>query len=150
MKKFTIIGAIIMALLIGTMSTFFMLKRMAPEVQQDAQVYIETNIPQIISNWNSEELIKRASPSLLKAASRAQFTDLFKTLLEKLGPLREYKGSRGETTVTISFTGINRKGTFESEAFFANSPAVILCRIIRLNGSWKIDEFRVNSDALNQ
>jgi hypothetical protein len=149
MKTTTIIGTVITVLLIGTLATMFMLNRMAPKVQKNAQAWIDTNVPVIIKDWNSEELIKRASPGLLKAASHEQFSALFTTLADKLGPLREYKGSKGGTTVSLWFTGITKNGTYEPEALFTQAPAVILCRISWLDGGWKIDEFRVKSDALH-
>jgi hypothetical protein len=82
---------------------------------------VDANVPAIVGNWNSEELMKRAGSSLLK----------------------------GETTLTTSWTGIIRTGRFEPEAVFAKAPAVILCRIVWQDSTWKIDEFRVKSDILN-
>ena len=149
MKKITIIGVVVAVLLIGVLSTIFLLNRMAPKIQQDAQQYIDSNLPKIVQNWDSEALINQASPDLLKAASREQFAELFKMLSEKLGPLKQYKGSKGETSLTTSFRGILRNGVFEAQAVFANAPAVILCRIVWLDGTWKINEFRVKSDVLN-
>ncbi len=149
MKKITIIGVVVAALLIGVLSTIFLLNRMAPKIQQDAQQYIDSNLPKIVQDWDSETLINQASPDLLKAASREQFAELFKMLSEKLGPLKQYKGSKGETSLTTSFRGILRNGVFEAQAVFANAPAVILCRIVWLDGTWKINEFRVKSDVLN-
>ncbi len=148
MKTTTIVGAVIVVLVIGAMATMFMLNRMAPKVQEDAQAWVDTNVPEIVKTWNSEELIKRASTGLLKAAPPEQFSALFKTMAEKLGPMKEYKGSRGETTLTTSLTGIKRTGRFEPEAVFAKAPAVMLCRIVWQDGTWKIDEFRVKSDVL--
>jgi hypothetical protein len=110
---------------------------------------VDANVPAIVGNWDSEELMKRASSSLLKAASPQQFSERFKIMPEKLGPMQEYKGARGETTLTTSWTGIIRTGRFEPEAVFAKAPAVILCRIVWQDSTWKIDEFRVKSDILN-
>jgi len=149
MKTTTIIGAIIVVLLIGALATMFMLNRMAPKVQKDAQTWVDTNVPEIVKTWNSDELVRRASAGLLKAASPEQFTALFKTMSEKLGPIKEYRGSRGETSLITSWTGIIKTGTFEPEAVFEKAPAVMLCRIIQQDGTWKIDEFRVKSDVLH-
>ena len=149
MKKTTIIGAVIAALLIGFLATVFLLNRMAPKVQEDAQQFVDTNLPAIVRNWDSEQLVNLASPALLKAASREQFNELFATLSRKLGPLKEYKGSSGQTSLTTSLRGILRNGVFEARAVFANAPAEILCRIVWLDNTWKIDEFRVKSEVLN-
>jgi hypothetical protein len=149
MQKSTLIGIVVGVLIIGVISTFFMLNRMAPKVQQDARNFIDTNVPLIVNNWSSKELIKRSSPDLLKVATLEQFVELFKMLSEKLGPLKEYKGSKGEASLTTSFRGIIRTGAFQSEAVFAKGPAVILCRIVWQDDAWKINEFRVQSDVLN-
>ncbi len=149
MKKTLIIGAVIAILLIGIFVTLFMLNRMAPQVQKDAQNYVDSNLHKIVQNWNSEELINRASPDLLKVASREQFTELFKMLSSKLGSLKKYKGSKGTISLTTSYRGIARTGVFEAEAIFTQAPAAILCRIVWLDGTWKINEFRVKSEVLN-
>lgn len=149
MKKITIIGVVVAVLLVGVLSTIFLLNRMAPKVQQDAQQYIDSNLPKIVQNWDSEALINQASPDLLKVASREQFAELFKMLSEKLGPLKQYKGCKGKTSLTTSFRGILRNGVFEAKAVFANAPAMILCRIVWLDGTWKINEFRVKSELLS-
>jgi hypothetical protein len=102
MKTSTMIGAVTVILIIGSMATLFMLNRMAPKVQKDAQAWVDSSVPEIVATWNSEELVNRASTSLRKAASPEQFAQLFKLLSEKLGPLQEYKDARGETTLTTS------------------------------------------------
>ena len=149
MKKTTIIGAVIAILLIGIFVTLFMLNRMAPQVQEDAQNYVDSNLPKIIQNWDSAELINRASPDLLKVASREKFAELFKMLSQKLGPLKEYRGSRGKISLTTSYRGIARTGIFEAEAVFGQAPAAILCRLVWQHGAWKIEEFRVKPEVLN-
>jgi len=149
MKKTTIIGGAIVILLIGAISLFFMLNRMAPQVQKDALDYVDTNVPLIIRNWDSGELIGRASRGLLNVVPREQFVELFNTLSQKLGSLKEYRGSTGQTNLRTSFKGINRTGVFEAEAVFAKAPAIILCRIVWQGNAWKIEEFRVKSNVLN-
>ena len=149
MKKTTTIGAVIAVLLIGIFVILFILNRMAPQVQEDAQNYVDTNVPLIVQNWDSTELIKQAGSGLLKAASHEQFVELFAMLSQKFGPLKEYKGSRGTISLTTSYRGIARTGIFEAEAVFAQAPAAILCRLVWQHGAWKFEEFRVKPEVLN-
>ena len=150
MKKTLIIFAGILAVLaLGAGLLFWNLSSSADDMQNSAHAYIDKSISKIVSHWKAEELINSASPALLKVASKEQFTTLFTTLSEKLGPLEKYKGSTGRITMTPSIIkGKVVTGTYEAEAVFAKDTAVILCRIISNGDQWQIEEFRVNSEAL--
>ena len=150
-KKLTISAGIVAVFVVGVAVAFIVLSRSGTEIEKDAQAYIDANIPQIVTNWDAQELINRASPALLEVASKEQFTALFTTLSDKLGSLIEYKGSRGQTNMTLTINdGRVVTGTYEADAVFTKAPAVILCRIVRQGAAWTIEEFRVNSDALRQ
>ncbi len=148
-KLFTVLGAIVFIVVIVLAVAFFLLSRGAGGMEREAQAYIDTNIPRIVAHWDPAELVKRASPELMKVAPREKIEELFALFSQRLGPLREYKGSKGEANVSFTFkTGKVVTAAFSSQAVFEKAKALILCRIVKHGDQWQITSFRVNSDAL--
>ncbi len=148
-KLFTVLGAIVFVVIIALAVGFFILSRGAAGLDKEARAYIDANIPVIMANWDPAELIKRASPELMKVAPREKIEELFAVFAKRLGPLREYQGSKGEANISFTFkTGKVVTAAFSSQAVFEKAPALILCRIVKLGDHWQITSFRVNSEAL--
>ena len=150
MKKFfTILGGIFAVLIFVIVVAFFILNHFGTGLDEESKSYVDSNLPKIITNWNVDQLLNRASPELMKVAPKEKIEKLFNAFSERLGPLKEYKGSNGQANMTL----ITQKGkvitaTYIAEAIFEKAPATIQFRIIKRGNNWQILEFRVNSDAL--
>ncbi|OGT98671.1 MAG: hypothetical protein A2298_05280 [Gammaproteobacteria bacterium RIFOXYB2_FULL_38_6] len=96
-----------------------------------------------------DELINRSSPELLKVAPKEKMEELFNAFSKKLGSLKEYKGSKGQSNTSVTTqNGKVITGVYVAEAIFEKAPATIQFRIIKHDNQWQILEFRVNSEAL--
>lgn len=109
--------------------------------------YVDKNIPIIVSSWSKDELLKRASPQLMKIVDDKpdQIDHLFQGFA-KLGVMRSYDGSKGDSNVSYT----NRDGKVITAAYFAratfeNGSAQISVRLIQTSGSWQFLLFNVNS-----
>jgi len=150
MKKFfAVLGGIFAVLIVFAAVGFFVLNHFGNQLDQESKSYVDSNLPKIITNWNVEELLKRASPELMKVAPRDKVEKLFKMFAEKLGPLEYYEGSTGQSNMLVTTQdGYVVTGVYVAEARFVKAPATIKFRIIKHDDNWQILEFHVNSDAI--
>jgi len=108
--------------------------------------YVDKNIALIVSSWSKDELLKRASPQLLKVVAEKpdQIDHLFRGFA-KLGAMRSYDGSKGDSNV--SYTNKDGKvitASYIADATFENGNAHITVRLIQTSGSWQFLLFNVN------
>ena len=150
MKKFfTILGGIFAVLIFVAVVGFFILNHFGTGLDEESKSYVDSNLPQIITNWNVDELINRASPELMKVAPKEKIKELFNAFSERLGPLKEYRGSNGQANMSVTTQeGKVITAAYVAEAIFEKAPATIQFRIIKHENNWQVLEFRVNSDAL--
>lgn len=144
-----ILGIIFLVFLIGGVSCVSVVAVFGLKHDKACRAYLDSNVPQIVTSWDVEELIKQASPRLLNTVPREKVEALFRACRERLGPLQEYKGSKGR----IHF-GANSKegrlttGQYVAEARFEKAVAQISILVILEGSQWRIGGFYVNSDAL--
>jgi hypothetical protein len=118
-KKFLIIlGGIALAavLLIGGFIGYSAYQ--GGRLDASSKDYVDKNIPLIVASWSKNELLKRASPQLLDAINEKpdQADRLFQGFA-KLGAMRSYDGSKGESTVSYT----NKNGKVISASYIANA-----------------------------
>ena len=129
------------------------------KLQQDAGAYIRTNVPLIVENWNSEEVIKRAAPEFLVPAVQEGLPKVFE-YLSHLGKLKKMEPPKGQVTVAdfqlvfgenrINAGNIQNKpingiwAEFDADAQFDAGPAKIKVIIVRKGETWKVMGFYVN------
>ncbi len=143
-KTMVILGAVMALSLIAVLVVFYNLHKASERARKSATAYVDTNVPEIVKDWNPGELMKRAAPELLNATSRQQLAEMFRSLSVRLGSLKEYRGSTGDVRMTDSPGGKVVTGTYRASAVFEKGPAEILCRMVYQVRTWKIQDFRVN------
>ncbi|MCM2283485.1 MAG: hypothetical protein NDI81_01830 [Desulfobacula sp.] len=150
MKKiFVVLGGIFAVLIVVAVVGFFILNHFGTGLDEESKSYVDANLPQIVKNWDVQELIKRASPELIAIVPKEKIEKLFNVFSERLGPLKEYKGSNGQSNMSVTTQeGKVITGAYVAEANFEKAPASIQFRIIKHGDNWQVLEFRVNSDAL--
>lgn len=65
-KLLSIIGAIFLLVALTVAGFIGYAAYQGKSLDASSKAYVETNVPAIISTWSKEELLKRASPQLLK------------------------------------------------------------------------------------
>ena len=144
------IFVVVIACLAITIATFILIIRHSGEdLDKQSQAYVDEIVPKIAKGWNADELLKQASPELLKAAPENRIRVLFDTFSKKLGPLKNYEGSKGQANIFFTFlNGRTVTATYVSNTTFEKGAATIETRIIFRNKNWQVLRFFVNSDAL--
>jgi len=143
------------ALLLGAAAAIFVPRGFA--LQKSAATYMETNVPLIVENWKSEEVIKRAAPEFLVPEVREGLPVVFEQL-SNLGKLRRLGKAEGGMVVVdlqMAFRGsrfsvrANSKqpqpiwAEFVADADFEGGPAKVKMLLVRRGEDWRILGFWV-------
>jgi hypothetical protein len=118
------------------------------ELDREATAYIQDAIPKIVTNWSSQELVDRATPELLAAGqSRGQIDRLF-TMFRELGSFQHLDKPEGAVVSSaFSNSGVVTLGNYVVQAEFEKGTASIQIQLRRVDGTWKINGFHINSDV---
>jgi len=119
-----------------------------------SKAYVEGNIPPIISTWSKDELLKRASPQLLKVINeKPEQLDLAFQKLSKLGTMQSLSDIKG--WAYVSYTPQNGKvstATYKATAKFENGDGFVSVRLIQSpsSGEWQFLSFHIDSPLFLQ
>lgn len=118
-------------------------------LEKGSKSYVDEVVPRIVSSWNAAELMERAGPELLEAASPEKVEKIFRAFSDRLGPLKHYEGSQGQARTLITpQTGKVTTASYVADASFEKGKASIQLNLVMRDGRWQIVGFYVNSDAL--
>lgn len=128
-----IVGAIVFAAVKG------------PALDRESKQYAEATLPAIISQWDIQALQARTSPEFKAAVSDEVLEKLIR-IYQKLGKLKEYKGTNGQANVSLTL----QQGTVISARYIANAdfeagPATITLDLIKHGDQWQILSLRIDS-----
>ncbi len=113
-------------------------------LEREGKAYADASVISIVSNWNEQALLDRASPAFMqKKISKAQIDSLF-AQLRPLGRLSRYNGAKG---MNVSSTGSTTTATYVANADFEHGRAQISISLIKQNGSWRILGFFVQGNG---
>ncbi len=141
-KVFMVIGVIFTVIVIG----LFVLNHFGSKLDVESDKYVDTTIKNIITDWNSQALINNASVELLQVASKAELTSFIQSCSSKFGPLKHYRGAKGQANISLGGQGMIISGRYLAKADFHRASAGITMSVIKHGKRWYITEFRVNSD----
>jgi hypothetical protein len=150
MKKLFIILGVIFAtfiLILIIVAAIFIPRTL--KLDREATAYIEDAVPKIVTHWNSQELIDRATPELIEASKSTDATARLFEMFQKLGSFQHLDKPLG-VVVSSAFTGSGTVtlGNYTAHGEFEKGPATIKIQLRRANDTWKINAFYVYSDAL--
>jgi hypothetical protein len=78
MKRVLIALDVIFLLLVVVVAAFFGYAAMTGgKLDNESKAYVDAAVPAIVSSWNDQELLTRASPEFQKAASPPMWNDSF-------------------------------------------------------------------------
>jgi len=148
--------SIVILIVVSLIAVFLMLNYVGTELDKKSHVYVDETVPAIITSWDSQELINRASPELIEVAPKEKVESLFKQYSDKLGQLKEYKSSEGEVGMHLDI--ICQQGmlcqrttaNYVAKAVFEKGLATIEIGMILKNNKWEIYYFSIMSDAFFQ
>lgn len=144
-KKLMIFGGIFAVLIVAGVISFCVRFVKGTGLDAEGKAYVDKVTPIILANLNKETLFKYASEEL----KNAPFQDVLFDSFAKLGQFKEYKGSNGQTNVSVTTTKEKQiTGVYQAEAEFETGPATINITTIKRGDDWQIIGFKISSTAL--
>ncbi|MGF1879256.1 hypothetical protein L4D77_28840 [Photobacterium frigidiphilum] len=153
MKTFlSIIGSLFLVLIVVVASFIGYAAYQGTGLDKASKIYVENNVPLIISTWSKDELLNHSSPQLLRKINEdpERFSQLFE-LYSKLGKIRSFGNVEGDSN--ISYSSENGKVTtagYMATAIFENGDAQISVKLIQLSDQWQFLSFYVDSPLFLQ
>ena len=145
MKKIImLLGYIFLALIVLAIAGAASLAIVGKKMDRESKAYVDAAIPAIIADWDVAELQKRASTEFSDSVDYDDVADYFESL-QQLGKLEEYRGSTGDSHITLSLTGYEITADYTVNADFEKGSVEIQVSLIKL-GSWQILDFQVNPE----
>jgi hypothetical protein len=147
MKRFfTCLGVVFAVIVVVLIIVFAIFIPRAFQLRNEACTYLESEVPKIVENWNSQELINSATPELSSAMSNGGDIDKLFTMFRQLGSLKHLDQAGGGVYIWATTEhGSSTVGNFTIPAEFEKGPATIQIQVIKTGDTWKINGFRINS-----
>jgi hypothetical protein len=151
MKKLLIVlGVVFLAIIVLAVIGIGIVAVKGAALDKQSKAYVDSAVPAIVSGWDEQELLSRASPEFMQATDKDDLDKLY-AMFRKLGSMREYQGSEGQSN--MSYTSENGRRTiavYAAKARFDAGSAVIKITLIKHGDEWQIMAFRVDSDVFLQ
>jgi len=145
-RKFLIIvGATTSIMVLCAVVALGVLFYQARAFDRGSKSFVDTAVPAIVTKWNEDELLDRATPELRTSITSDQLKSSFRTF-SQVGPLIEYEGSQGQWNMSyVSATGTTVSAQYVAKARFQNGDAIFRIYLMRRDGRWLIQGFYVDT-----
>jgi hypothetical protein len=149
MKKLFFILGVIFAVIIAIIviaAAIFIPRTL--KLDREATAYIQDAVPKIVTNWNSQGLVDQATPELMNSVKSRDELDRLFVMFRQLGSFKHLDKPEG-AVVSSAFTGEGTVtlGNYTAQGDFEKGKATIKIQLRRVDDTWKINGFRINSDV---
>lgn len=139
----------IIVVVIGVAAAIFIPRGI--KLDHEAVAYIRDVVPAIAASADGQALVERATPTLAAALRSGSELDKLSAAFRELGTLKHLDDLKGRvSTTTVSGDGIQTFGIYTAQAEFEEGHASVRILLQRVDGTWRIDGFHVNSHVLVQ
>jgi hypothetical protein len=145
MKKILmIVGAIAIGVVVLLVTLIIFVAIAGNRLDKESKAYADTAVIAIVSDWNENALMTRASPEFVDATRHQNVDDFFQQY-RRLGRMTSYKGSTGDSNMTF-WTGSRSRITavYNAQAMFENGTAEIRITLIKHGHDWRVMGLNVN------
>src|SRR5262245_57788214 len=137
-KLFIVLGVIFLALIFLAALGIGIAAFRGSALDKESKAYVDSAVPAIISSWDTQELMSRASPELNQVTQVDDAERLFQSL-RSLGKMKKYQGSKGESlTSQILGKGATISARYLANAEFDGGNAKIYVTLIKHGNLWQI------------
>ncbi len=141
-KALVIFGALLLVLVAGIAVSVRWAVKKGRRLDQVTHEYADASIVAVVSNWNQQALLDRASPQLLERIHEQNDLQQVFTRWKGLGKLVKYEGATGQANLSVNpKTGIVISALYLANAKFEHGTATIRIALIRGSTGWRIVSF---------
>ncbi len=137
---------VFIALMVAGAATVVVLGK---KLDKESRAFVDTAVQAIAADWDIAELQKRASPEFDDAVDYDSLEEDFSTL-QQLGKFTEYKGSSGDSNITVSMSGYAITADYTAIADFESGSAEMKISLIKRGGKWQILDFTVSPETFTE
>jgi hypothetical protein len=149
-KILIVLGAIFLALIILAVIGIGIAAFKGSALDKQTRAYVDSTVPLIVSNWDEQALLSRASPEFTQAVDKENLDKLY-FMFWKLGKFRNYEGSKGQSYMSMTTeNGKSVTAVYVCKATFDAGPADIKVTLVKHGEKWEIAGFRVDSEVFLQ
>jgi hypothetical protein len=149
-KTIMVLGYIFVVLIVVLIAGFVSLTVMGSRWDKESKAFVDAAIPAIVSTWDVDEIEKRASPEFDDEVDYDGLEQDF-GVLRQLGKLVEYKGSDGDSNITLSLQhGYEITADYTANADFETGSANMHMSLIKHGGQWQILDLKINPEEFNE
>jgi hypothetical protein len=149
MRKFFYgLGVVTAVLIVAAGIGFYFLASNGAALDTASKTYTEESVVAIAGNWDADQLWKRASPRLRKAATQQQISDLLAAAKDALGPMLEYRGSKGQALMSVVNAHSVVSAQYVASGSFQKGAADFRINLVKQNETWMIEGFHIDSPAM--
>ncbi|WP_043356465.1 hypothetical protein [Cupriavidus basilensis] len=147
-KVLMVLGGTLLAIAVAAAVGISILAVKGSALDKESQEFANESILAVVSGWDADKLISRASPEFMSATNGRDLGKLF-GWFRMLGKLKEYKGCKGHATISVtSQQGKVITAAYTGRGDFERGPAEINITLIKRGDRWQILGFRINSKLL--
>jgi hypothetical protein len=146
MKKVLVIFGVLLFAVVVTVGFLFVrwAAKKGRHLDQETRQYADASIVAVISNWNEQALLDRASVRLLDKIHEQNNLPQAFARWKNLGKLVKYEGSTGHPNMTVDRKhGIVLSALYLANAQFERGTATIRIVLIRERQGWRILSFEL-------
>lgn len=148
-KTVTILGYAFIVFIILMIASVAGLVALGKKYDKESKAFVDTAVQAIAADWDIEELQKRASAEFNDEVDYESLAEDFITL-QQLGKLVEYKGSTGDSNITLSLSGYVITADYTATAEFEAGSAEMQVSLVRREGRWQILDFSVSPESFTE
>jgi hypothetical protein len=155
MKKLLIVlGVIFLIIIILAAIGIGVAAVQGQRLDKDAKAYVNRAVPLILSSWDAQELLSRASPEFMQSTTQDELDKAFIFMRHKFGMMRSYQDCDGTTyindSIFSSHSGRAITAAYTAKVIFDAGPADIKIWLVKRGDQWQIKAFHIESDVLLQ
>ncbi len=148
-KMIMILGYVFLVVIVLLVAGIATVAVIGKKLDKESKAFVDAAVPAIAADWDVAELQKRASPEFNASVDYDDLADDFETL-HQLGKLVEYKGSTGDSNITVSLSGYEITADYTANADFEAGSTEMQISLIRHSGQWQILDFTVSPEAFTE
>ena len=144
MKKLLIVlGSIFLVLMILGVVGIGIVAVKGTALDKESKAYVDEAVPAILSGWDKQQLVSRASPEFMQAVKGDDLEKLF-GMFHRLGTFKSYDGAKGDSNMSVTNNGKVISAVYVANATFDTGPATVKISLIK-HDNWQILGFHVDS-----
>ncbi len=146
-KIFIVLGTILSIVIAIIVGLFIYLRSIGTDLDKTSRDYVNESVIAISTDWNINELKKRASSEFMSMTNDEELNKFFGYAEKNLGEMKVYTGAQGESSVFVNNFKKDIKASYIAHGEFEKGKANINISLIWKNNKWQILGYRVNSDV---